>query len=69
MPAIAAERNETSEEIVQRLQINWDRYGETYGAILIRLLDSMNSGEELRLSGIERDVVIYALAKQIQLKD
>lgn len=54
---------ETDVEMVVRLQSNWDRHGQTIGEALKRLVNSMESGSDLHISGIDRDLIVYAMAR------
>jgi hypothetical protein len=56
------DRDETNSEIVDRLNANWERCGMTIGEPLKRLISCLDSGEAINLSGIDRDLIVYALA-------
>jgi hypothetical protein len=57
------DQEENDVEMVIRLQANWDRYGQTLGEPLKRLINCLDAGETINLSGIDRDLIVYALAR------
>lgn len=56
------DRDETDAEIVERLRRNWQNYSKGIGDALKRLINSLNSGDDINLSGIDRDLIVYAMA-------
>jgi hypothetical protein len=49
--------------IVARLESNWNRHGVKIGEALMRLIACQESGVDVNLSGIDRDLVVYAMAR------
>lgn len=64
-----ADRDESPEEMVARLQINFYRNSPHYREPLMRLVNCLTSGEEISFSGIERDIIVYALARTYQQQE
>lgn len=60
------DRDETDAEMVERLQRTWDIWGPRTGDPLKRLINSLDAGETINLSGIDRDLIVYALARANQ---
>lgn len=56
------QRDETHAEIISRLQANWDRNREQAGTTLMRSINDTTASEAFFWTGIERDLVVYALA-------
>lgn len=57
--------DETHAEIVARLRLNWQRYGGRQAEVLMRAINATSSGEAFFWSGIERDLVVYAMARTL----
>lgn len=49
--------------VVERLQINWDNHREDIGAPMMQRIARLQSCEAIMFSGIERDLIVYALAQ------
>ena len=56
------DRDETDAEIIARLQRTWEIWGPRHVEPLKRLIASLDSGETISLSGIDRDLIVYAMA-------
>lgn len=63
------ERDETFAEIAERLRLNWDRRAPSQAEPLMRLINCIESCEDVNLSGIDRDLIVYALARTLSLQD
>lgn len=54
--------DENDHDTMARLKICWDRYSPAYIEELRTRLRCLRSGEGVALNGIERDLLVYALA-------
>jgi hypothetical protein len=57
-----ADRDETDQEMIDRLQANWDRHGEKIGRPLKMLVNCLEPLDPIHLTGIDRDLIVYALS-------
>lgn len=62
------DRDETDAEMIERLQRTWDIWGAPRGGPLKRLINCLDSGETINLSGVERDLIVYAMARAASTK-
>lgn len=62
IPTSPETESETHAGIVSRLEMNWQRHGATIGEALMRLIACQDSGSDVNLSGIDRDLIVYAMA-------
>lgn len=58
----AESHDEPYATIVARLGAHWGRHGATIGEALMRLIACQPSGADVNLSGIDRDLIVYAMA-------
>ncbi len=61
-PSYPVTEEEPLSSIVARLKNNWRNHSETIGEALMRLIACLDSGSDLNLSGIDRDLIVYAMA-------